>query len=233
MATVRFSDELVSNIKASARKLHEPAIERAEQSAPTDWGQRIYDGMFDDKTQTIMQSLPANYFGNQDRLTLDGFLDASGDRHNIDFRATADHPMASEFYARNTTVQLSSISHLPFPYSVDFAQSGAKLSYSGLRIAANDPRFEGIQQEFIEYCYRIHDAKAKRVEFVKGVEDIIKNFSTLAPALKAWPPLWDLIPRDKQEKHKEIVERKSNKPVALDMDTSSLTAAVTMAKLVK
>jgi hypothetical protein len=71
------------------------------------------------------------------------------------------------------------------------------------------------------------------VEFVKGVEDIIKNFSTLAPALKAWPPLWDLIPRDKQEKHKEIVERKSNKPVALDMDTSSLTAAVTMAKLVK
>jgi len=228
MATVRFSDELVSNIKASARKLHEPAIQKAEESVPADWGQRIYDGMFSATTQAIMQSLPTGFFRTYDRLTLDGFLDASGDRHRLDVTSAE-----GDFYARNITAQLSSISHLPFPHSVAFVQSGAKLSYSGISIAVGDSRFEGLEQEFVEYCYRIHDAKAKRVAFVKGVEDIIKNFSTLAPALKAWPPLWDLIPREKQEKHKEIVERKVIKPVVLDMDTSSLTAAVTMAKLVK
>ena len=77
-------------------------------------------------------------------------------------------------------------------------------------------------------------AEIKRDEFVEGVQQVINSFSTLAPALKAWPPLWDLVPDDKQRKHREIVTR--SKAVSKDdlgIDTSQLTAAVTMAKLTR
>ena len=72
----------------------------------------------------------------------------------------------------------------------------------------------------------------ERDKFVANVDLIMNTYSTLAPALKAWPPLWDLIPADKQERHKEIVERKK-KDIQLEnvVDLNSMTAVSVMAKL--
>jgi hypothetical protein len=102
-----------------------------------------------------------------------------------------------------------------------------------VRLAYNQHKFADILEEYTAWGKRVQTAEAKRDAFVAGVGKIIDNYSTLAPALKAWPALWDLIPEDKKTKHKEVVERRSNKPVELDMDTSSLTASVTLAKLVR
>jgi hypothetical protein len=51
----------------------------------------------------------------------------------------------------------------------------------------------------------------------------------LAPALKAWPALWELIPDDVKEKHREVKER-SKGGIDLDVDLNKLTAVSTAAK---
>ena len=71
----------------------------------------------------------------------------------------------------------------------------------------------------------------KREEFTDGVGKVIGAYSTLAPALKAWPPLWDLLPDATKERHKEIVERVKKEVVVEDVDLSSMTTIATLAKL--
>jgi hypothetical protein len=61
------------------------------------------------------------------------------------------------------------------------------------------------------------------------VKKVTEAYSTLAPALKAWPPLWDLIPEDVKNTHRKIVERTKN-DVVLDVDIGKLTALSTAAK---
>jgi hypothetical protein len=61
------------------------------------------------------------------------------------------------------------------------------------------------------------------------VKEVCNTYSTLAPALKAWPPLWDLIPEDVKDKHREIKERIKNEAV-LSVDIGKLTALSTAAK---
>ena len=59
------------------------------------------------------------------------------------------------------------------------------------------------------------------------------TYSTLAPALKAWPALWDLLDEDTKERHKKIVERKKKDTDDIGVDLNSMTAAVTFSKLTR
>jgi hypothetical protein len=61
------------------------------------------------------------------------------------------------------------------------------------------------------------------------VKKVIEAYTTLAPALKAWPPLWELIPENYKNKHRQVVEREK-KEVKLDVDINKLTALSTAAK---
>jgi hypothetical protein len=90
--------------------------------------------------------------------------------------------------------------------------------------------WEEFATEFNAYNERAKAAEARRTEFVEMVTKVIGAYATLAPALKAWPPLWDLIPDDVKDKHREIVEREK-KTVELNVDLNKLTALSTAAKL--
>jgi hypothetical protein len=79
------------------------------------------------------------------------------------------------------------------------------------------------------YQQRVAEAVKRREEFVDAVKSICNTYSTLAPALKAWPPLWDLVPEDVKDKHREIKERTKTE-VVLDVDIGKLTAMSTAAK---
>jgi hypothetical protein len=45
-----------------------------------------------------------------------------------------------------------------------------------------------------------------------------------------WPPLWDLIPEEYKNRHREVKEREK-KEVAVDVDIGSMTAAVVFNKI--
>lgn len=85
-------------------------------------------------------------------------------------------------------------------------------------------------QEVSAYVDRVKAACDRRNEFVDMVKQVVGTYTTLAPALKAWPALWDLIPEADKERHREVKER-IKKDTTLDIDLNRLTAMATAAKL--
>jgi hypothetical protein len=61
----------------------------------------------------------------------------------------------------------------------------------------------------------------------------METYSTLAPAIKAWPALWDLVPDEAKERHKKVVERVKKDASDVGVDLNSMTAAVTFSKLTR
>jgi len=102
---------------------------------------------------------------------------------------------------------------------------------------ADDPRWDSIKKEYKKYCLKIHKLEQEQKAFVDGVQEVINAYSTLAPALKAWPALWDLVPEEKKEKHREVVERRKASDTAANLaeevDLSKLTGHVTADKLTR
>jgi hypothetical protein len=224
MATVRFSMELVADIEKNARALHKNSIEKA-RSLPDDFGFRLYKQIFSEDIRTKMEALPLYFFEQKHELTFDGFTGEDDKVIDMGF-GDANGLITSGFWC----TPKFSVSGLRFP--VDIKIEGVQLNWRGCYLNAKYHKDTPIWDEYLAWGKRVYIAEKNCKDFVDGVMQVVGMYSTLAPALKAWPALWDLIPPEKQLRHKEIVERKSAKVVE-DLDTKSLTASVTMAKLVK
>lgn len=219
MATVRFSDELKRVIQSKAEQLFKDRIEKAEQNFPRDWGDRIYDGMFrDDKANTY--ALPKGFMCTSKSITFSGFQGAAWDRK------------------RNIAVAVGFVVEMRFPNTMDdlprhgVADKGWSSSYF---LNADDSRWDDLKPEYKTYIDAIHKIRASKTVFVEGVVKVITTYTTLAPALKAWPALWDLLPENTKEKHREIKQRTKTtaKEVAENIDLNSLTGIVAADKLTK
>jgi len=206
MATVRFSKELIDRIVAKARSNMAPAVTKAEESKPDNsWGQRIYDTMFLEAKPFITQA-PAGWLKMVDRMDIEQVGSA---RCDMRFTFSPSVPWPNVF--------------------VTTALAKKDRSYSD-GIALTDELVWGeFYAEVVAYNQRVHAAKQRQADFVAMVSKVCDAYSTLAPALKAWPPLWDLIPDDVKDKHREIKERTKNE-VVLDVDIGKLTAMSTAAK---
>lgn len=78
---------------------------------------------------------------------------------------------------------------------------------------------------------RVAEVKVQTDDFVKVVEAVLNTHSTLASALRAWPPLWELLDEKTKAKHKEVtVKAKADKPV-LDVDLSAATQLLAMKRM--
>jgi hypothetical protein len=206
MATVRFSKELIDRIEKQATAKMQPAIDKAQaQKLDANWGQRIYDTLFLEAKPTILQ-VPAGWLKTMPRI-------------EIGRVGSAVCNMAFEF----ATPQ-------PWPYVFPDTELACKNSSYGDSINLKDHLVWGeFHAEVTAYHQRVQEATRRRSEFIVAVKKICNTYSTLAPALKAWPPLWDLIPEDVKDKHREIKERTKNE-VVLDVDIGKLTAMSTAAK---
>jgi hypothetical protein len=206
MATVRFSNELVNEIERNARAKMNPAIARAkEQTLDNAWGQRIYDILFLEAKPLIAQ-VPAEWLKTVDKITIS---------------QVANSPCAMTFTFAT-----------PQPWPHKFLETKlAKRdgSWSDDIILRDDPVWAEFLAEVTTYRERINVASQRQREFVDMVKKVCGAYTTLAPALKAWPPLWELIPENYKNKHREIKERVKNE-VVLDVDIGKLTALSTAAK---
>ena len=207
MATVRFGKELIDRIEKQAKVKMQPTIDRAQAQKPdASWGQRIYDTLFLEAKSTISQ-VPAGWLKTMPRI-------------EIGRVGNAVCNMAFEF----TTPQ-------PWPYVFPETELACKNNSSyGDSINLKDHLVWGeFHAEVTAYHQRVQEAIKRRDEFIAAVKKICNTYSTLAPALKAWPPLWELIPEDVKDKHREIKERTKSE-VVLDVDIGKLTAMSTAAK---
>jgi hypothetical protein len=102
----------------------------------------------------------------------------------------------------------------------------------GVALINTDGFWDDILDEVTAYQQTINNLQSQQSAFVLSVKKVIAAHATLAPALKMWPALWDLIPEDTKNRHKEIVARTKPAPT-VDVDLGSLTAAVTFSKLTR
>lgn len=206
MATVRFSKELIDRIEKAASNKMTPAVDRVKnQKLDNSWGQRIYDTMFAD-VQPIIAQLPAGWVKMVKEIQID---------------KVGTHQCTMTFTL--ATMQ-------PWPSQFPNSALAWKASNYGDTINLRDSLVWGeFQAEVTAYNQRVYEVMKRRTEFVGMVKEICNTYSTLAPALKAWPALWELIPEDVKDTHRRIVERTKNE-VVLAVDIGKLTAMSTAAK---
>lgn len=206
MATVRFSKELIEQIERNARTKMNPPIERAKEQRPDNsWGQKIYDILFLEVKPLIAQ-LPAGWAKTVDKITIEK---VAGRQCNMTFNFAAPQP---------------------WPYKFPDTELATRDDNYGDGINLKDHL---VWAEFLTevnaYHERVRTASTRQREFVDMVKKVCETYTTLAPALKAWPPLWELIPENYKDKHHEIKVREKAE-VVLDVDIGKLTALSTAAK---
>lgn len=209
MATVRFSKELQEAIIANAKKVFEKQVQAAKDARPPhSWGNVIYDKLFG-HVVPMLNAVPQEFL----RM-----------RESIEVATVGSQQCRLRF-------DLTS----PRPWPHEFKDSDLAKKYSGYgdEIALKDDLAWGeLHADVTRWQQGIKDALQKQNEFVEQVKKIIEAHATLAPALKMWPALWDLIPEEYKEKHKEIKVREK-KEVEVNVNLGALTAAVTFNKLTR
>lgn len=210
MATVKFSGELRDRIVQLANAKFQPDVTKANDSSPKDWGNRLYDILFA-ATELKLADVPECWFAKQDHIRI----------HSV-----GSTPVGLAYDLKPARIWPARLSER----YVDDMLCHKRSSYSDDLILKDVEAFAEFKQEIIAWRKRVEAAQKRQQEFAESVKKVINAYATLAPALKAWPPLWDLIPDEVKEKHKRIVERE-RKEVDLDVDLDRMTALASFSKI--
>ena len=225
MATVRFSDSLKHDIRTSAKAMFEAKIEAAKKDIPSHWADKMYQSFFPADVIAKFDALPAHVMQEKESLDFEGFLYAPEDV----FQTAEYKTKAYEC----STIRLEFSKAMRWPYEIEKMDTGFKFHWRSSKADYNDPRWDWLKPEFKEYVRKIFEQEAQQEKFLEGVNKLMETYSTLAPALKAWPALWDLVPDEAKERHKKVVERKKKDAEEIGVDLNSMTAAVTFSKLTR
>lgn len=226
MATVRFSDQLKSTIVSNAKAMFAQSVDTALKSHPTDWADRMYECFFPPEVKAQMDALPDYMLDTKGVLDFTGFDNAPNDYWQT------SHCTLKTWETTHLSLMYSKPRRMPHKFSTQV--TGYKAS-SWLHSTAdfNDARWDWLKPEVKAYTERVFHATEKRDRFVSGVRQVINTYSTLAPALKAWPPLWDLIPEDVRARHREVKERTKREVDELSVNLNDMTAAVVLNKMTR
>lgn len=209
MATVRITKELTDDIARAAHSKFSDAINKAKDAKPEAiWGDAIYERIFGEY-QATMESLPKEFF-----------------------------PYKTEIYVSNVDgiyigMSFPLSAKRPFPPVVPSAMEHiASRTGDGRYNLSYDHAWLGLIEQARVWSGKTDALVQQQRTFVEGVRQVLSNFSTLAPALKEWPPLWELVPERVKLRHKEVVVKEKKDKPGLDENTlGRLTGAITAAKL--
>ena len=122
---------------------------------------------------------------------------------------------------------------MPWVDKFSSAPTGFISNYSSSKFDYDDERWDWLKPEIKEYNRKVFEAVNKQETFLSSVNKLMETYTTLAPALKAWRPLWDLLPDEAKDRHKTVKERKVVKAEELDLDLNAMTSAVALSKITK
>lgn len=209
MATVRMNKELRGFIMTKAQEQMKPAIARAEALIPcgSEWGMKAYRTMFGDEL-AIIERAPDNWFTSKTQISLRGLV--AGDYRELQLKLPAP---------------------VRWPVTIvenDFIKP-ATTGFGTLEIKPH-PAWDELIAAYRTYREAYDAAYKKKETYVKSVEQIINTYNTLGPALKVWPPLWDLLPSTAQNEHRRVDAPRKREEKGLDVDFGALTSISTAAK---
>jgi hypothetical protein len=184
MATVKFSQELRERIVNMAKAKFSAPLQKAKESAPKDWGDRLYNTIFG-HYEDHAKALPDWWCHMEDSIDVNSI--DGGVHVGLSF------PLAPP---RRYPVSM--------PADRNCELLAWKRSYGQELVLKDVPEFAEFKAEVLAWKKRVAFVENQQKEFATSVQQVINAYVTLAPALKAWPPLWELIPEDVKEKHKKI-----------------------------
>ena len=226
MATVRFSDALKGEIRNNAKAMFKQNIDKAKADVPAHWADKIYQGFFPADDIAKFNALPDYAMKKESSLNFAGF-----------FNAPEDVVFQTAEFKRNAyecdEIRLEFSKAMPWPHDFKPETTGFKSEWRSNKADYNDSRWAWLIPEFKEYVRKIFEQESKEASFLEGVDKLMETYSTLAPAIKAWPALWDLVPDEAKERHKKVVERVKKDASEVGVDLNSMTAAVTFSKLTR
>ena len=225
MATVRFSDALKGEIRNNAKAMFKQNIDKAKADVPAHWADKIYQGFFPADDIAKFNALPAHVMAEKQSLDFEGFFNAPEDVFQ-----TATHKQKAY---ECSTIKLEFSKDMRWPADIEKMNTGFKFQWRNSKADYNDSRWAWLIPEFKEYVRKIFEQESKEASFLEGVDKLMETYSTLAPAIKAWPALWDLVPDEAKERHKKVVERVKKDASDVGVDLNSMTAAVTFSKLTR
>ena len=211
MATVRFSNELKEEVVKRAKGMFTQQFTVAKDSMPKDWGDRVYDRAFGKYTPQL-NAVPAEFLRFTDNLELN--VDTQYGEVEVKAMLTNKRPIPREGTPKDCILQKTNTWR-------DSYQMAATHEWAD------------IVQECTEWQARIKAVQEKEAAFVKGVREVMDAYATLAPALKVFPALWDLLPDATKDKHREVKEKVATRDNTLTVDLSVLNAQVAFHKMTK
>ena len=231
MATVRFSQDLTDKILDNAKEMFTEDIRKAKMNIPfAEWGQKLYDSLFSAEVQAQMNALPDGFMNTISEFELTGFKNAPDDVWQ------SAHTKVKTWTGVNVVLHLTT--PLRFPdrdkYFNGKIDRGFYQSYGSKTLDFGRDEFKWLHNPFKKYTKGLFEVQRKQDDFVAGVQQIITTYTTLAPALKAWQPLWDLLPDETKERHKKIVDRPKVKTAQeIGVDLNKMTSAVAFNKITR
>lgn len=220
MAVVKFSKELRDAVVRQANQIFIDRISAVSSQFPSDWGAKIYDRVFGEYEE-VFKTMPPELFRWDDTLAVYTNVTIScGKRVN---------------FARNFPFPNNSLREYRIvpPAKSHMATCRYSSDTTNLDLKIDSLEWDDLRQDIIHYLDKIDAIEIERDKFVDSVRAVMDAYTTLAPALKAWPPLWDLLPNDVKERHKKVVVREKKEASLDGIDLSSMTAAVIASKIVK
>lgn len=206
MATVRFSKELTESIIAKANDQFKEELDKNTNNYGPDIGDRVYEWMVGDLLPDLRR-LPMAWLKTTNEIYI---RQISGTNSNGYFRFSAAQPIP--VHAFNTP-----------RYNMS--------NYDSVLLDDGSQFFEELRQLVNARETRRREIAAKRDTFVESVKKICDTYATLAPALKAWPPLWDLLPQEAKDRHMTVKERTVTERTVDGVDFESMTATVIANKI--
>lgn len=209
MATVRFSKELNEAIIKNAKAVFDKQAQAAREAKPDEaWGEKIYNILFGEHVPAL-NAVPQYFLSMTEKIK----IEQVGSRScNLEFKLNSPRPFPREFP------------------DMELAKKAGY--YDNAIVLKDNLVWSEFFAEVAKWQEGMKVVEEKRRAFVEQVEKIISAHATLAPALKMWQPLWDLIPEEYKERHRKIVEREK-KEVNVDVDLQSLTATVVAHKITR
>lgn len=222
MATVHFSEKLRSEITNKCKNIYDKKTEALRDSFPQSFALELTKAMMEPYS-SLMNQLPRQFFVKKNQIYLESVN-----------KYTVDNTTSLTTEVLWPTIDSSDFRDM-FPGVQDAYTYRAELLHlrvPEIEVVFNKyPQLNIYRPEIYKWIDDSQKLTNEREAFIRGVENVITSYRTLGPALKAWPPLWDLIPEEAQQRHKQIASRARATPDEIDADLNALTSVVVAHKL--
>jgi len=216
MATVRITEKLIDSVIRNVRLKFNPAIDAAKKSLDTTgWADRIYDTVYGAYLPQI-NALPPGFISARDGI-------------DIRFYKEGRSILSDSWKLKFTTPKPLPDAMPDNPYA-EFTETWRNYEYKIKDWTPWPDLWEAIETRAAKILQVQDDEQTMK----DSVRKLLRSHSTLAPCLKKWPALWDLLDDEFKDRHKEVVERKGkdkDSAPEYDLDFDRMTAMVAKAKL--